>query len=312
MAFAAPVMAALEVTGVLEDDVRRFAAQFQAHLLQVPGRGVDDQPANFRRAGEGNLVHALMRRERGAGGFAEPGDDVDHAFGQTGFEQQFAQAQRREGRLLGGLEDDAVSGGEGGAELPGGHQQREVPRDDLPHDPQRLPQGKGMKARAGRVGHTDRNGVALDLRGPAGHVMEQVGGQRHVGDARDGAGLAVVQRLQLGQFIRVFQDEVADAPDQPAPFAGRHAPPGAGFEGAPRGGDRPVDVLPLAVRHPRDDRSVRRVEDLEGLARRGGHPLAADQVVFGPGQPGCDLGVDCRFGTAGGRYGRCRRRRGRG
>ena len=129
--------------------------------------------------------------------------------------------------------------------------------------------------------------------------MEQVGGQRHVGDARDRARLAVVQRLQFSQFIRVFQDQVADAPDQPATFAGRHAPPGAGIERAPRRGDGPVDVFPLTVGHPGDDRSVGRVEYLEGLAGRCGDPFAPDQVMFGPGQPCCDLGSEGRSGTAG-------------
>ena len=36
-----------------------------------------------------------------------------------------------EGRLLRGLEDDGAAGGEGRAQLPGEHHEREVPRDDL-------------------------------------------------------------------------------------------------------------------------------------------------------------------------------------
>ena len=135
-----------------------------------------------------------------------------------------------------------------------------------PTTPNRLSHGKGVKLRAGRIRHADWNCIALDLRRPAGHVLEQVGGQRHVGHARHRARFAVVQRLQLRQFIGVLEDEVADAPDQLAAFAGRHAPPRTGVERAPSGTDRAVDVFALAVRHPGDDRSVRRVEYVKRLA----------------------------------------------
>src|SRR6185312_2684259 len=48
------------------------------------------------------------------------------------------QPQRGQRRLLGWLEDVAVTRGQGRAELPRGHQQRGVPRDDLADDAERL------------------------------------------------------------------------------------------------------------------------------------------------------------------------------
>jgi hypothetical protein len=75
--------------------------------------------------------------QRLAGLDAEAVDDVEHARRQQ-VADQLGEQQDRRGGLLGGLEDDAVAGGERRGELPRGHEQREVPRDDLPDDAERL------------------------------------------------------------------------------------------------------------------------------------------------------------------------------
>ena len=65
----------------------------------------------------------------------KPGSDVDHAGGKAGFDDEFADAQCAERRLLGGLEDDRVAGRQRRAEFPRLHEQREIPRDDLAETP---------------------------------------------------------------------------------------------------------------------------------------------------------------------------------
>ena len=57
------------------------------------------------------------------------------------------------GRLLGRLEHDAVAGGQRRRQLPGRHQQREVPRDDLADDAERLVEvvGDGVVVDLGRA-----------------------------------------------------------------------------------------------------------------------------------------------------------------
>ena len=57
--------------------------------------------------------------------------------------QQLAEVQRRQRRLLGGLEHDRAAAGERRPELPRRHQQREVPGDDLADDADRLAQRVG-------------------------------------------------------------------------------------------------------------------------------------------------------------------------
>ena len=64
---------------------------------------------------------------------------------QLGLGDQLGQQEGRERRGLGGLQHDRVAAGERRGDLPGGHQQREVPGDDLPHHAERA--GASCRAR---------------------------------------------------------------------------------------------------------------------------------------------------------------------
>ena len=106
-----------------------------------------------------------------------------------------------------------------GPEFPCSHEQREIPRNNLAHDADGLAQSVGVELAARRVGHADGNGVALDLGGPARHVMEQIRRERNIRDARHDARLAVVvSDSKFGQFVGVLKNKIADAPDD---FAAR-------------------------------------------------------------------------------------------
>jgi hypothetical protein len=67
--------------------------------------------------------------------------------------------------------------------------------------------------------------------------VEQVRGQRHVGGRGDRVRLAVVQRLELGELLGMLEDEVANAPDNPAALGRGHPAPRPGLEGPARRGD---------------------------------------------------------------------------
>jgi hypothetical protein len=90
-----------------------------------------------------------------------------------------AKASAVSGARLGRLEDDGVPGRQCGCDLPGEHQQREVPRDHLAGDTQ----GPGGGADAG----------VLQLVRPAGVVEEVRRHQREVDVAGLADRLAVVQ-----------------------------------------------------------------------------------------------------------------------
>jgi hypothetical protein len=63
----------------------------------------------------------------------------DHAGGEAGLQRQLGDSKGRQRGLLGGLQDHGVAAGQGRAPLPGQHQQREVPGDDLADHADRLP-----------------------------------------------------------------------------------------------------------------------------------------------------------------------------
>ena len=109
-------------------------AELEGDLLAGAGDGLRDLPADGGRPGKRNLVDVGVPHERRAG-FAGTRHDVHHPARQVGLLQNLGEDQRAERRGLGGLDDDSVAGGEGGRDLPGEHEQREVPRDDLRRDP---------------------------------------------------------------------------------------------------------------------------------------------------------------------------------
>ena len=148
-------------------------------------------------AGEGDLVDVHVLADGGAGGRAVAGHDVDDAIGEAGFLSQRGHAQGGQRRLLGRLQDDGAAGRQGRTPLPGLHQQREVPRNDLADDADRL------VPRVAEVRSLDGDGLAVDLVGPAGVVAIALDGQRQVGVQRIAQRLAVVERFEGGQLFLV-------------------------------------------------------------------------------------------------------------
>ena len=86
-----------------------------------------------------------------------------------------------------------------GADLPRRDQQREVPGDDLPAHADRLLAACNRTSSGVRGGHD----AALDLRRPAREVPEVGDGLRDVDELGQLDRLAVVERVDLGQLVRV-------------------------------------------------------------------------------------------------------------
>ncbi len=104
--------------------------------LARAGDAALDQLADLRRARERDLVDALVLDER-LPDRRPAGDHVDDARRQVALGDDLGERERGQRRRLGGLEHDRVAGRERRRELPGGHQQREVPGDDLAGDAER-------------------------------------------------------------------------------------------------------------------------------------------------------------------------------
>ena len=92
--------------GVGEHDVRRLSAQLQRQLLWTRRGHLHYDPAGVRGAGEAHLVDARVLDERLAGDRTATRQHVQDARREARLQREFADQQRRERRLLGGLQDD--------------------------------------------------------------------------------------------------------------------------------------------------------------------------------------------------------------
>ncbi|RML80644.1 putative transcriptional regulator [Pseudomonas savastanoi pv. savastanoi] len=219
---------------VFEEDVRRLAAQFHGGRDDVVRRQFHDVRADRCRAGKGDFGDAFAAGQRFTRFAAITLHDVQHAGRQQVADQfdQHADAQRR---LLGRFEHDAITGSQRRGEFPGGHQEREVPRDDLPDHAQRL-----MNV----IGH----GIAVDFGGAAflrtqhaGEVAEMVGGQRNIGVEGFADCLAVIPGFGDGQDFQIGFDAIGNLQqDQRACLHRGRAP---GRSGSVRSVEGLVDVF---------------------------------------------------------------------
>ena len=164
-----PFGSLLEVR-VAEDDKRRLAARLESDVLHRPRGHLHDLLTGGRGAREGDLVDVGMVDERGASDAAQAIDDVDDTRREAGFLDEVGEVEDAEGGLFGGLQDDGVSAGERGAQLPGGHGQREVPGDDLADDADGLAQSVG-EFLMGRV-----DGLVVSMPFPSMDMYEPVRG----------------------------------------------------------------------------------------------------------------------------------------
>ena len=238
-----------------------------------------------------------MSGESGTGGFAVSGDDVDDAVGESGFRDELTETERGERCLLGGLEDDGASGSERGTEFPDGHEQREIPGDDLANYADGFTQRVGVIHGAGRVRDREGNGGTFEFGGPSGHIAEEVDSERNVGGAGNGEGLAVVEGFEGGEFFGVLFEKIGKFPDELAALGGGHAGPWSAVEGAAGGADGGIDVGAIAFGNLREDFSGGGIVGGEGLAGSGVDPLAVDEHFAGGGDEVGDARIDIDRGN---------------
>ncbi|MPL73764.1 hypothetical protein SDC9_19570 [bioreactor metagenome] len=255
---------------VREEDVRRLAAQFQRDRDQVLGRGLHDLAAGRGRAGEGDLGDARRFRQRRADFRAHAVDDVQHAARQQ-VGDEFRQHHDRGRGLFGGLHHHAVAGGQRRGEFPRRHQDREVPRDDLADDAERLVIVIG-------------DGVVVDFRHRAflaaqdtGEVAEMVDRQRDVGGGRLADRLAVVPGLGGGEQVEVRLEPVGDLQQHVRAVRGRGGAPA--ILGGMGSVERQLDIGSVRTGDFANLAAGDRGDVVEILAADRRHELAADEVI---------------------------------
>ena len=148
-----------------------------------------------------------------AGAGAAPGDDVEHPLGQHVCNKP-RQLQHGKRSMVGRLEHGAAPGGKHGGQLPGSHEEGEVPRHNLAHN-------------AYGFAEHQRHGVFVQHDGSAfisahhpGKVAEVVGGKGNVHIHGFPYGLAIVQRFHHGEVFFVGINDVCNFQQHIGPFNG--------------------------------------------------------------------------------------------
>ena len=189
---------------ILQNDVRRLAAQLLRHALDGGGRALGHVDAGPRRARERNHVDARMRGHRCANLRPEPVDEVEHARRHARFVQDFGEDQRGCGCVFGGLHDHGAAGGQRGSHFASDLVQRPVPgRNHAGHAHGLAQEHRGAKALLERIGleHLKR-----------GHQMAETGGR--LGALRHGQRRAHFVRYGGGDLLHPALVDLDDAPKQ--------------------------------------------------------------------------------------------------
>ena len=159
----------LEV-GVREHHLRGLAAELERDALQIGFGGIaQHQLADLGRTGEADRC----RRRRGSASALpasspKPGTTLSTPGGRPASEREFGQADRRQRRLLGGLEHHRVAGEQRRPDLPAADDQRVVPRHDRSDDPQ------GLAANQRQIIGTRGRDLIVELVGEFGVVRDAV------------------------------------------------------------------------------------------------------------------------------------------
>ena len=180
--------------GVRKDDVRRFAAQLERDLLEIRRRIVHDAAPGLGAAREGDLVDERARGDRVTDGGARTRHDVDDSRRELQLFEDHRQPDRREGRQFRRFQNANVAGRKRRRQLPGRHQQRIVPRNDLSADADRLADRERLRRRR----NVERLPVRLGRE--AGVVTKTVGRVDRIvlGFAQR---LAVVERVDPHELV---------------------------------------------------------------------------------------------------------------
>ena len=170
---------------------------------------------------------------------ARPGDHVDDAIRNASIAANLAEDNRGQRRGRRRLENQRIAGRKCWRQLPGCHQQREVPGHDLRANADRLPQGVVEQ----RTVHRDL--LAPELGREVAVVLEAVCRGGHIG-ARLHDDLAAIHRLKCRDLVDSVPQDLRDAVQRTRPLQRRPARPGPLVECLPGGLDRSFSVLEFA------------------------------------------------------------------
>jgi hypothetical protein len=130
-------------------------------------------------------------------------DNIKNTRGETNLLGKLSSVKRREGSGLGRFQDNSVTSGECGANLPRKHEQRKVPGNDLTTDT------NGLSANVIKVARTRVNNVTIDLVGPAAVVSDTVCRELDINSGK-GKRLTIVEGLDRSKGLSMLLNLVSE------------------------------------------------------------------------------------------------------
>ena len=257
--------------GVVANDHRIAAAQFQGHMLEVRGGGLHDAAAGVGGAGEADLSNFGIDQQFFADHAAGAGDDIQHALGSAGvldrFVDDLTSAQIGERRGAGRFDDDAVAGEQRWTELVAHQRNREIPRHDGAADAEGFAQNDAMAA-----------GVEHHRAGAHGfrHAAVMIEGVDEAADFQNRLAhrLALFFGQQSGELFFLLQNGMAGGQENRAALGRRHG--GPFLQRALGGVDGTADIIDGSFGNGVDKFSGGRIANFGRLSAFGIDLLAGD------------------------------------
>ena len=250
--------------GVAVDDDGVLAAHLGHDALHLPlscmvrGAALDDRETDRLRPGERHERDVRMIDKRGTDLLADSGKEGERARRHTGGVQHLDEPVPDAGRLLRGLEHDAVPGDERRRHHAGRDRERKVPRRDDDPDPARL-----ITIRVRLAGRREHAGAATETKRLARVVLAEVD---RLADVRVRLGLRLprLEHLERRQLGAARAQDRRGADEDGRPLAPRNGRPGR--RRCTRGRQRVLDVADAGATARADERRVR--TRIDGADRR--------------------------------------------
>jgi len=116
---------------VFSDDIGGFSSKLKGNSLKVLFMGIShDIVTDLGRASEGNFIDSWMPGKVSSN-VSKTRYDVDNTSWEASFLNELSHSQSGKRGLLSCFHDDSASSSKSWGELPGLHEQWEVPRDNL-------------------------------------------------------------------------------------------------------------------------------------------------------------------------------------
>ena len=196
-----PLGSLLQV-GILADDGRSLATQFEAHLGDILRSSCHDALAGTHRTRHADDVNLGRACHLVADDTSPACDNVDDALGQSHLVDDLAEDGTVLGSQLRGFDDDGTAGNEGSTSLAGNQEEGEVPgQDACNHTDGFLGEEDGL------VRTVAGNDFTLDVTGKRRHIVKVLCCDVHL-DGRPSEGLALLAHDDVDKLFTALTDSV--------------------------------------------------------------------------------------------------------